>query len=149
MDERFTHLRVEVAIVRGQAQRDRPDDPLMIDRLRRIEEHAIRLHREVVHLLDEPTEHDAVQLPARCGPAPLDHRQLRAARLLAGLGLRDLATRSGRALSTIQGIESGSTRRPRTATIEALRSVLAAAGIEFDSAGWIRLRSGDAAVLTR
>ena len=138
IDERFQGLRIDIAAARAQSRADRPSDDATADLLRGIEAKAAGLHREVARLLDEPTEHDAVLIATTVRRAQPSPYQLKAGRILAGLGVRDLAARTGLAFSTIQAIESGSTRRPRVATLEAMRSVLVDAGIEFGDAGWVR-----------
>lgn len=55
--------------------------------------------------------------------------QCRMARAALGLGVRDLAKRAGVAVDTIARLERGEALRPRT--IEAIRSVFEAEGLEF------------------
>lgn len=141
IDKRFQRLRADIAAC--VQSRPGSTDEARCDMLYSIEARAAGLHCEVVRLLDEPTDRDPVSVADLRSACPSPH-QVRAGRVLAGLGLRDLAARTGLAFSTIQAIETGSTRRPRAATLEAVRAVLVAAGVEFDGAGWVRLRDGDA-----
>ncbi len=56
--------------------------------------------------------------------------QCRAARALVGMSQDELATRSGVAKRTIASFESD-TRQPYPRTVDALRTALEAAGVEF------------------
>lgn len=144
--ERIGLMRVDIAALRKTRSRDSPsdeDEPARL--LRTIDERAARLEIEIARLFDEPTDDDAVQLAAKLVVAPMCRHQLRAGRILAGPGLRDLARITGMAFSTIQAIETGATRRPRRRTLEALQRVLTDAGVEFDADGWVRISEDSAA----
>ena len=148
IDERFRRLRFDIAAARApsaSAHRRSGGEPDVLDG---IEAKAAGLHREVVRLLDEPTAYDEVLVTAPLRRSRLRPNQLKAGRLLSGLGLRELSARTGHSLSTIQAIENGCTRRPRAATLDSLQSALVDAGIEFDSAGWVR-HSDDSEPLAR
>jgi transcriptional regulator with XRE-family HTH domain len=65
-------------------------------------------------------------------------RQLRAARALADIGIRQLARAAGLSPTAISQIETGKTLSARPATLRALRRVFVGYGIEFGPRGWIR-----------
>lgn len=67
-------------------------------------------------------------------------RQLRAARALADIGVRQLARAAGLSPTAVSQIETGKTMSARPATLQALRRVFAGHGIEFGPRGWIRHR---------
>lgn len=145
LDERFTLVLDDIAALQANRRVDAPqseETDLRLD-LRNIEEQVYRLKIEVARLLDEPTGDDSVRIAVDLAPVRLRSSQLRAARRLAGLGLRELSALSGRAVPTIHAIESGMTRSPYAATIESLVAVLTDAGVEIDSAGWVRYRETD------
>ena len=72
--------------------------------------------------------------PAGC----LSVHQLRAGRLLSGLGVRELANECGVSVGSIANIENRRTDRPRKNTLEAMRVALEGRGVEFGPKGWVR-----------
>ena len=66
--------------------------------------------------------------------------QLRAGRVLAGLSLRDIAKAAGLSVTAIAKLETGTTRRPRISTLQALQTILESHDIEFAPCGWVRHR---------
>lgn len=69
---------------------------------------------------------------------PITKNQLKAGRLLAGLGIRDLAEMSRISATAINMIETGRTESPRVQTLIALKNALQQSGIEFMGGGWVR-----------
>lgn len=69
---------------------------------------------------------------------PLTRIQLRAGRLMAGFGVRELSAKSHVSTTTINLIETGRVENPRVQTLLALRRALEGAGVEFHSGGWMR-----------
>lgn len=61
-------------------------------------------------------------------------RQIRAARVLLGWSLQDLARHAGLSLNGIKRLESGH-GDPRMSTVRAVKSALEAGGLEFVPAG--------------
>lgn len=132
---------------------------------------SLTLSRELVRawgnlrrLLDEPTEDDNVTLEVAAAPlldGPTEHtddderaheradaptltaHQLRAGRVLAGLGIRDMAIAAGISATAVSLIERGHTKAPQQTTQEALKTALEKRGIEFAPGGWVR-HVGDA-----
>ena len=78
---------------------------------------------------------------------PITRNQLKAGRLLAGLGIRDLAELASISSTAINLIETGRTESPRVQTLIALKTALQQVGIEFLGGGWVRhcqdLRNGN------
>ena len=78
---------------------------------------------------------------------PITRNQLKAGRLLAGLGIRDLAEMARISSTAINLIETGRTEAPRVQTLLALKTALQQAGVEFNGGGWVRhcndLRNGN------
>lgn len=66
--------------------------------------------------------------------------QIRAGRVLAGLGLRDIAKAANVSVTAVANLETGSTRRPRISTLQTLQTILESHDIEFASCGWVRHR---------
>ena len=64
----------------------------------------------------------------------------RRAGALAGLGLRDIAKAANLSVTAIANLETGSTRRPRISTVQALQTILESHDIEFAPCGWVRHR---------
>ena len=69
---------------------------------------------------------------------PITRNQLKAGRLLANLGIRELGKLAQISPTAINQIETGKTVKPRVQTLTALKEVLQAKGIEFGSGGWVR-----------
>ena len=74
--------------------------------------------------------------------------QIRAARALTRLGLRELARETDLSTTALSDIETGKTSNPRRATLDALQSALEAHGVEFGANGWIRHESDRAQTST-
>lgn len=69
---------------------------------------------------------------------PMTRNQLKAGRLLANLGIRELGERACISPTAINQIETGKTKKPRVQTLEALKQVLQGLGVEFLPGGWVR-----------
>lgn len=69
---------------------------------------------------------------------PITRNQLRAGRILASLGVRDLAKLTGLSSTAIGQIETGRTTAPHQQTVGALVTALQGCGIEFAPGGWVR-----------
>ena len=69
---------------------------------------------------------------------PITRNQLKAGRLLAGLGIRDLAELAKISSTAINLIETGRTEAPRVQTLLALKNALQQSGVEFLGGGWVR-----------
>lgn len=69
---------------------------------------------------------------------PITRNQLKAGRLLAGLGIRDLAEMARISSTAINLIETGRTEAPRVQTLLALKNALQQSGVEFLGGGWVR-----------
>lgn len=69
---------------------------------------------------------------------PITRNQLKAGRLLAGLGIRDLANMAKISSTAINLIETGRTEAPRVQTLLALKNALQQSGVEFLGGGWVR-----------
>jgi len=65
-------------------------------------------------------------------------KQLRGARALSGLGVRELAKIAGLSPTAVSQLENGRIKSPRASTLERLRTALEDHGVEFGSKGWIR-----------
>lgn len=65
-------------------------------------------------------------------------KQIRGARVLSGLGVRELAEVAGISPTAVSQIETGRTKSPHTTTLDVLRTALEDHGIEFGPNGWIR-----------
>ena len=65
-------------------------------------------------------------------------RQLRGARVLASLGVRELAEAAGLSPTAVSQIETGRTKTPHSTSLDVLRTALEDHGIEFGPNGWIR-----------
>lgn len=71
---------------------------------------------------------------------PITRIQLRAGRIMAGLGMRELSALTRISTTTIANIESGKSEQPHVQTLERLREALQTQGIEFLGGGWVRHR---------
>ncbi len=68
----------------------------------------------------------------------ITRKQLLAGRIVAGLSVRELARFAGYSSTTIHQLETGKTKAPRARTVEAVKTVLEARGVEFSHGGWVR-----------
>ena len=67
-------------------------------------------------------------------------RQIRAGRVLAGLGVRELARLASVSVTSLNKIETGKTETPHAHTLERIESALRGVDIEFGRGGWVRHR---------
>lgn len=70
----------------------------------------------------------------------LTRNQIRAGRVLTGLGIRELAAAAGISPTALSQIETGRTEHAHATTLRALRTTLEGLGVEFGPEGWIRRR---------
>ena len=102
-------------------------------------------------LLDAPTEHDEVALDgvirssiiaeARDNASTarlITVHQLRGGRVLARLGIREMARAAGVSPTAVTHLETGFTKSPRPHTRQVIRAVLERHGVVFGPGGWIR-----------
>lgn len=68
-------------------------------------------------------------------------KQVRAARVLAGWDIKDLAPLAGLSTTAVQNIETGAT--PKSSTIERIVNAFSNAGIEFIEGQGVRFRAND------